>query len=50
MKTQDRQSLVASPLLRGPARKDSAVRVSLSSYHNVKEPMGVRLGATLPNL
>src|ERR1051326_9417148 len=25
-------------LLQGPARKDSAVRVSLSSYHNVKEP------------
>jgi len=49
MKTQDRQSLVASPLLWGPARKDSAVRVSLSSYHNVKEPVGVRLGATLPN-
>src|SRR5262249_1887739 len=36
--------------LRGPARKDSAVCVSLSSYHNVKEPSGVRLGAPLPNL
>ena len=39
MKTQDRQSLVAS-LLRRLARKDSAVRVSLSSNHNVKEPVG----------
>jgi hypothetical protein len=38
MKTQDRQSLDAG-LRRGPARKDSAVRVSLSSYHNVKEPV-----------
>jgi len=27
-------------LLQRPARKDSAVRVSLSSYHNVKEPSG----------
>jgi len=30
---------VSTPnLFRGSARKDSAVRVSLSSYHNVKEP------------
>ena len=29
-----------------PARKDSAVRVSLSSYHNVKEPPGVWQVAT----
>jgi len=40
MKTQDRQSLVCQPFY-GPARKDSAVRVSLSSYHNVKEPPGM---------
>src|SRR5262249_56718535 len=26
----------------GRARKDSAVRVSLSSNHNVKEPLGVK--------
>src|SRR6185312_17487440 len=48
MKTQDRQSLVCQPLRR-LARKDSAVRVSLSSNHNVKEPVGVRPLATLPN-
>ncbi len=29
---------VSSPAPKKPARKDSAVRVSLSSYHNVKEP------------
>ena len=42
MKTQDRQSLVASPPLSEPARKDSAACVSLSSNHNVKEPVGVK--------
>jgi len=31
---------VSTPnLFRGSARKDSAVRVSLSSYHNIKEPV-----------
>ena len=35
--------------LTGRTRKDSAVRVSLSSYHNVKEPVGVQRKATLPN-
>jgi hypothetical protein len=34
------------PLKRRLARKDSAVRVSLSSNHNVKEPPGVRQFAT----
>lgn len=34
---------VSTPtLFRGPARKDSAVRVSLSSYYNVKEPVAER--------
>ena len=37
------------PLKRRLARKDSAVRVSLSSNHNVKEPVGVRPIAPLPN-
>ena len=33
---------VSSPAPKKPARKDSAVCVSLSSYHNVKEPVGGR--------
>src|SRR5688572_25486116 len=33
---------VSSPAPKRPARKDSAVCVSLSSYHNVKEPAGGR--------
>jgi hypothetical protein len=31
---------VSSPAPKKPARKDSAACVSLSSYHNVKEPFG----------
>jgi hypothetical protein len=31
---------VSSPAPKKPARKDSAACVSLSSYHNVKEPVG----------
>src|SRR5215475_2837616 len=48
MKTQECQSLVARPFYRAN-RKDSAACVSLSSYHNVKEPVGVQRRATLPN-
>jgi hypothetical protein len=40
---------VSSPAPKKPARKDSAVRVSLSSYHNVKEPTESAAEATLPN-
>jgi len=39
---------VSSPAPKKPARKDSAVCVSLSSNHNVKEPVG-NSGCHLPN-
>jgi len=40
---------VSSPAPKKPARKDSAACVSLSSYHNVKEPFGPEGDASSPN-
>src|SRR5262245_2535737 len=40
---------VSSPAPKKPARKDSAACVSLSSYHNVKEPFEPEGDASSPN-